>query len=59
MIIRKNQWLTRFGDHTIAAHSDVQDAINWALRIVSWERNVRIVTPNGMRLTVQAASLLL
>ena len=59
MAIRKNQWFTRFGDHTIAAHNDVQDAVKWALRIVGWERNVRIIHPNGMRLTVQAASLLL
>ena len=52
------QWLTTFGDHIIGRHHDVREALNWAQRVVGWERNVRIIAPNGVRLNVQAASFL-
>lgn len=51
-------WRVAVGDHIIWAESSPKRAIEAATKVVGYDRNVRIIAPNGMRLSVQAASYL-
>jgi len=51
-------WGLLYGEHNLGFVGSLADAITAAKTIVGWERNVRIVTPTGIKLTVQAARLL-
>lgn len=53
-----SDWLVAFGDHIIFRESAPKRAVEAASKIVGYERNVRVIAPNGMRLSVQAASFL-
>lgn len=55
----KAPWSVHFGLHEVSLEQTPADAVKTALHFTGWERNVRIISPNGMRLSVQAASLLL
>lgn len=57
-MLRKSDWLVAVGDHIIWRESSPKRAIEAGTKVVGYERNVRIIAPNGMRLSVQAASYL-
>jgi len=52
-------WGVAVSDQHIGFVANPEEAVKVGMMITDWERNVRVIAPNGARLTVQAASLLL
>ena len=54
----KRKWAVYIGEHEVCLEETVREAVTTSLHF-SNDRDVRIITPNGIRLSVAAASLLL
>lgn len=52
-------WGVEVGSNHIGFVANPEEAIKVGMMITDWERNVRVIAPNGIRLSVQAVSLLL
>jgi hypothetical protein len=53
-----NRWLILYGDRLIGTMTEPKDALAFGIQIVKSERNVRFVSPSGIKLDEMALNVL-